>query len=168
MRSSVCADATDADLWLAGMADRLADRSLTLPPVPRPLPSFVPWRCSDDLVFISGQTCLGQGGIPFQGPVEDLPFPSAQIDEALELAAMNLLSALSDFVKTTGRVPRTWVQVLVFLQGEGDPGLASGRRFMELLTSIDAIPAAMPAPTVVCVTQLPLNSSVTVDALLTF
>ena len=122
------------------------------------MPTFLPWRWSGGLLFLSGQTCLRGGAVPWQGPLDD---PAAMAG-AWECAGLNLLAALTDAVAQTGRLPRGWVSLRLFYQG----ALAPDRAAMEGLAGIFGCAGAglPPAPGLVGVTQLPLNSSVTADA----
>jgi enamine deaminase RidA (YjgF/YER057c/UK114 family) len=48
---------------------RLATLGLTLPPVPKPMGSYVPWRREGDMLWTSGQGPRRADGVPVRGKV---------------------------------------------------------------------------------------------------
>ncbi len=79
---------------MTGIIDaRLKELGITLPEPPAPVASYVPYVVSGNLVFISGQVTLAEGGLKYVGTVgKDLSLEDGQA--AAKLCAINLLAQL--------------------------------------------------------------------------
>ena len=79
---------------MTGMIDkRLAELGITLPSPPAPVASYVPYVTSGNLVFISGQVTLAEGGLKYVGVVgKELSLEDGQA--AARLCAINVLAQL--------------------------------------------------------------------------
>jgi enamine deaminase RidA (YjgF/YER057c/UK114 family) len=79
---------------MTGIIDaRLKELGITLPEPPAPVASYVPYVISGNLVFISGQVTLADGGLKYVGIVgKDLTLEDGQA--AAKLCAINLLAQL--------------------------------------------------------------------------
>lgn len=79
---------------MTGMIDkRLADLGIALPTPPAPVASYVPYVVSGNLVTISGQVTLAEGGLKYVGIVgKDLSLEEGKA--AARLCAINVLAQL--------------------------------------------------------------------------
>lgn len=79
---------------MTGIIDaRLKELGITLPEPPAPVASYVPYVVSGNLVFISGQVTLAEGGLKYVGTIgKDLSLEDGQA--AAKLCAINLLAQL--------------------------------------------------------------------------
>ncbi|HEX3808562.1 MAG TPA: RidA family protein [Rhizomicrobium sp.] len=79
---------------MAGKFDtRLKELDITLPTPPAPVASYVPYVVSGNLVFISGQVTMAEGGLKYVGVVgTDLSLEDGQA--AARLCAINVLAQL--------------------------------------------------------------------------
>jgi enamine deaminase RidA (YjgF/YER057c/UK114 family) len=72
---------------------RLKDLNLSLPTPPAPVASYVPFVVSGNLVFISGQVTLADGGLKYVGTVgKELTLEDGQA--AARLCAINVVAQL--------------------------------------------------------------------------
>lgn len=79
------------------LADALAERGLTLPPIPKPRGAFRPWSRLDNQLFLAGQICELHGEVLFPGKV-GAEFDMETGKQAAQGCALNLLAALNDAV----------------------------------------------------------------------
>lgn len=79
------------------LADALAKRGLTLPPIPEPDGVFLPWTRLNNQLFLAGQTCELHGEVLFHGKV-GAEFDTVTGKQAAQVCALNLLAALNDAV----------------------------------------------------------------------
>jgi enamine deaminase RidA (YjgF/YER057c/UK114 family) len=79
---------------MAGKFDtRLKELDITLPTPPAPVASYVPYVVSGNLVFISGQVTMAEGGLKYVGIVgTDLSLEDGQA--AARLCGINVLAQL--------------------------------------------------------------------------
>jgi len=76
-------------------SERLKELGITLPPVPKPVASYVPWLRHGDLLFISGQLPVKEGKIAYQGKVGfEQRLEVAQ--EAARVSALNSIAAAAE------------------------------------------------------------------------
>lgn len=79
------------------IADAVAACNLTLPEIPEPRGSFLPWSQLGNQLFLAGQICERDGEVLYAGKVgAEFDLETGQI--AAEACALNLLAALSDAV----------------------------------------------------------------------
>jgi enamine deaminase RidA (YjgF/YER057c/UK114 family) len=72
---------------------RLKELGVTLPTPPAPVASYVPYRTSGNLVFISGQVPIADGALKYVGKLGvDIPMDAGQA--AAQLCAINVLAVL--------------------------------------------------------------------------
>ena len=77
---------------MAGKIDaKLKELSITLPTPPAPVASYVPFMVSGNLVFVSGQVTMADGGLKYVGVVgKDLSLEDGHA--AARLCAINVLA----------------------------------------------------------------------------
>lgn len=72
---------------------RLEELNIALPTPPAPVASYVPYVITGNLVFVSGQVTLGEGGLKYVGIVgKDLTLEDGQA--AARLCAINVIAQL--------------------------------------------------------------------------
>lgn len=84
---------------------RLEELGLALPPVARPVASYVPFVRTGNLVYVSGQIPLREGKPAFVGRV-GRELTLAQGQEAARICALNALAILKDAVGDLSKVRR--------------------------------------------------------------
>ena len=144
---------------------KLAALGLELPPDCPPRASFVKYRLWNGLLILSGQICEWNGTPRWFGPVTD-ETPLAEAQKAAELCALNLLFCAREALGSLDRVEQV-LRLGGFVNAP--PGFGNGpavidgasRLFIELYGE-----AGRHARTAVCVSSLPVNAAVEVDAIL--
>ncbi|MEP3116004.1 RidA family protein [Nisaea sp.] len=153
----------------------LEEMRLSLPSFCTPRGNFLPWRREGNLVFLSGQTCDWDGGVPYTGPViaprqtapADGPHVTVETGKkAAEMCALNLLYFLQD--ACDGDLDR--VQTVMRLGGfvnclpgfDCSPDVINGASELFIALYGDR---GRHARTAVGVSGLPGNASVEVDAI---
>jgi enamine deaminase RidA (YjgF/YER057c/UK114 family) len=149
---------------VSGVAQRLAELGLTLPPVAAPVAAYVPAVVDGDLVWTSGQLPFVDGALPATGLVgegEGL-VPPQDAAQLARLCALNALAALGSVVDLE-RVTRI-VKVVGFVASgpgfTGQPGVVNGASelFGQVLGE-----AGRHARSAVGVAQLPMGAPVEVE-----
>jgi hypothetical protein len=85
---------------------RLAALGLTLPPVPKPMGSYVPWRREGDMLWTSGQGPRRPDGVPVRGKVPT----EMSVEDAYGYARMVGLGLLAALALLVGRgLPANYV-----------------------------------------------------------
>src|SRR4051794_27369902 len=140
---------------------RLAELGIRLPPVAKPVASYVPAVRAGQLVFTSGQLPFIDGGLRRTGKVGG----SVDVEEAAadaKLCALNALAAVDELVglDAVARVVRVVGYVASAGGFSGQPRVVNGAS--ELLGRIFG-PAGEHARTAVGVAELPMNSPVEVE-----
>ncbi|HLZ36904.1 MAG TPA: RidA family protein [Mycobacteriales bacterium] len=141
---------------------RLAERGLTLPPVPAPVAAYVPAVRTGSLVYTSGQLPLVDGALPATGKV------GAQVsaERARELAGVCAVNGLAAVAAVAGGLSavRRVVKVVGFVASApdftGQPRVVDGAS--ELLGHVFG-DAAAHARSAVGVAVLPLDAPVEVE-----
>ena len=143
-------------------AERLAELGLTLPPVTRPLASYVPAVRTGNLVYTSGQLPIVDGKLRATGKVG----AEVGLEEARELAricALNALAAVHALVGDLSAIVRI-VKVLGFVASApdftGQPQVVNGAS--ELLSDVLG-DAGRHARSAVGAAVLPLDAPVEVE-----
>ena len=77
---------------------KLEELNIKLPSLPKPIASYVPYKKTGKLIFISGQGPIIDGKVIFQGKV-GLDINEEQAYEAARLTGLNLLAILKLAVK---------------------------------------------------------------------
>jgi len=143
----------------------LQNLNITLPPVPKPVASYLPFVRTGNLVFVSGQIAMRDGKIQIAGPI-----PSAQSVEqgqkAARLCIVNALAVLKDACDgDLDRVSRI-IRIGVFVQSDTDfdqqAKVANGAS--DLLIAIFG-DAGKHARAAVGMNALPLNTTVEIELL---
>ncbi|MFL6689854.1 MAG: RidA family protein [Alphaproteobacteria bacterium] len=99
---------------------RLAEMNIKLPEPPAPVASYVPYVVSGNLVFISGQVTMADGGLQYVGTVgKELSLEDGKA--AARLCAINVLAQLRAAAGNLDRVKRC-VKLGVFVNAV--PGYA--------------------------------------------
>ncbi|HEY1638191.1 MAG TPA: RidA family protein, partial [Rhizomicrobium sp.] len=84
---------------------RLAELNITLPAPPAPVASYVPYVMSGNLVFVSGQVTMAEGGLRYVGTVgKELSLEDGKA--AARLCAINVLAQLRAAAGDLDRVTR--------------------------------------------------------------
>lgn len=144
---------------------RLAVMQIELPIVPKPLATFVPWKRHADVIYLAGQACVWNGEVVYRGKVgETLDLKAGQ--DAARICALNLVAALREALEGDLDRVTSCLRVGGFVQCTPDypsvPQVINGASdFFHALFGPDI---GAHARTAVGVTQLPLNASVSVDA----
>ena len=146
---------------VADPSARLAALGLRLPPVARPVGSYVPAVRSGDLVFTSGQLPIREGQLQAVGKVGAQVSPE-QAKEMAGVCALNALAAV-DALVGLDRVEQV-VKVVGFVASTpeftGQPAVVNGAS--ELLTEVFG-DAGRHARSAVGVAALPLDAPVEVE-----
>lgn len=144
--------------------ERLEALGLTLPEPPAAVASYVPYARAGDLVFVSGQIPLREGGLPRVGLVGS----DVTQDEAVEEArwcAVNVLAQLRAAVGSLDTVERI-VKLTVFVASASgfrmQPVVANGAS--DLMIEVFG-EAGRHARAAVGVAELPLGAPVEVEAI---
>jgi enamine deaminase RidA (YjgF/YER057c/UK114 family) len=108
---------------------RLAELGIALPSPPAPVASYVPYVTSGNLVFISGQVTLAEGGLKHVGVVgKDLSLEDGRA--AARLCAINVLAQLKTAVEGNLDRVRRCVKLGVFVNAAPEftqhPEVANG------------------------------------------
>ena len=79
------------------IAQAVAERGLTLPAIPQPRGSFVPWSRLGNQLFLAGQICERGGEVLYPGKVgAEFDLETGKL--AAQACALNLLASLNDAV----------------------------------------------------------------------
>jgi enamine deaminase RidA (YjgF/YER057c/UK114 family) len=144
--------------------ERIAELGLELPPVVRPLASYVPTIRTGSLVYTAGQVPLKDGELLAAGKVGVEISPEQAADLA-KVCALNVIAALKAEVGELSRVVRI-VKVVGFVASApdfyGQPQVINGAS--ELFGAVFG-DAGAHARSAVGVAVLPLNSPVEVEAI---
>jgi enamine deaminase RidA (YjgF/YER057c/UK114 family) len=143
---------------------RMAELGIVLPAPGKPVANYVSWVRTGNLIFISGQLPMQNGKPAFVGQVR----ASAEGAKAARLCAINILSLLRD--ACGGNLDR----VVRIIRLGGFVNIASDAEGLTIPHSINGASELMVevfddlgkhARTAVGVSDLPLNASVEVEAL---
>jgi enamine deaminase RidA (YjgF/YER057c/UK114 family) len=146
----------------AALLDRLAGLGLELPPVPRPVASYVPVVVAASLGYVSGQVPLVDGSMMHPGHV-GAEISVEQAQEAAQRCAVQALAALRAELGSLSRVRRI-VKATVFVSSArgfvDQPKVANGAS--DLLEDVLG-EAGRHAREAIGVAELPLGASVEVS-----
>lgn len=82
---------------------RLEELGIKLPEAPKPLASYIPYRRTGNLIYISGQDCRVDGKLKYEGKVgRDVSEEEAY--EAARITAINLLAILKSAIGDLDKV----------------------------------------------------------------
>ncbi|HEU5156016.1 MAG TPA: RidA family protein [Streptosporangiaceae bacterium] len=144
--------------------ERVADLGLELPPVVRPLASYVPTARTGSLVYTAGQLPIRAGELLATGKVGAEISPE-QAAELAKVCALNVIAALKAEVGELSRVARI-VKVVGFVASApdfyGQPKVINGAS--DLLAAVFG-DAGAHARSAVGVAVLPNNAPVEVEAI---
>jgi enamine deaminase RidA (YjgF/YER057c/UK114 family) len=144
--------------------ERVAELGLELPPVVRPVASYVPTMRTGSLVYTAGQVPLKDGELLAAGKVGAEISPE-QAAELAKVCALNVIAALKAEVGELSRVVRI-VKVVGFVASApdfyGQPQVINGAS--DLFGAVFGNAGAH-ARSAVGVAVLPLNSPVEVEAI---
>ncbi|AYD04863.1 RidA family protein [Neorhizobium sp. NCHU2750] len=145
--------------------DRLAAMGLSLPDSAPSRANFLPFRKSGNLLFLAGQICEWNGVPQYSGPV--MPgYDLATAKKAAEMCALNLLfgiRAATGSLDSVSAVLRLGAFVSAPSGCADGPKIADGAS--ELFINLYG-DAGRHARTAVCVSGLPANALVEVDAII--
>ena len=142
---------------------KLAEMGLSLPESSPSRANFLPFKRTGNLLFLAGQICEWEGVPKVFGPVE-IGYDLAQAKNAAEMCALNLLFNMREAASSLSNVASI-VRLGGFVSappgfGEG-PMIADGASELFIALYGDA---GRHARTAVCVSSLPANALVEVDA----
>lgn len=144
--------------------ERVVELGLELPPVVRPVASYVPAVRTGSLVYTAGQVPLKDGKLLASGKV-GAEISAEQAAELAQVCALNVIAALKAEVGELSRVVRI-VKVVGFVASApdfyGQPQVINGAS--DLLGAVFG-DAGTHARSAVGVAVLPLNSPVEVEAI---
>jgi enamine deaminase RidA (YjgF/YER057c/UK114 family) len=144
--------------------ERVVELGLELPPVVRPVASYVPTMRTGSLVYTAGQVPLKDGELLASGKVGAEVSPE-QATELAKVCALNVIAALKAEVGELSRVVRI-VKVVGFVASApdfyGQPQVINGAS--DLFGAVFG-DAGAHARSAVGVAVLPLNSPVEVEAI---
>lgn len=81
-------------------SEKLRGLGVELPPVPKPVASYVPWVRHGNLCILSGQIPLRDGKVAFTGPVR----PGQDLKSAQEAAKLCALNAIAVGAEAAGGI----------------------------------------------------------------
>ncbi|MCK5933600.1 MAG: RidA family protein [Fulvimarina manganoxydans] len=142
---------------------KLAEMGLSLPESSPSRANFLPFKRTGNLLFLAGQICEWEGVPKVFGPVE-IGYDLAQAKKAAEMCALNLLFNMREAASSLSNVAS-----IVRLGGfvSAPPGFGEGPMIVdgasELFIALYG-DAGRHARTAVCVSSLPANALVEVDA----
>ncbi|MCH7703766.1 MAG: RidA family protein [Planctomycetes bacterium] len=142
--------------------ERLAELGITLPPVPKPVGSYVPALRTGNLVLTSGQLPMRDGALVHTGKVpRDTPLEAAA--DAASIAALNAVAAAAEAAGGLDSITRV-VRVCVFVNSSPgfveQPKVANGAS--DLLARIFG-DAGRHVRSAVGVAELPLDAAVELE-----
>jgi enamine deaminase RidA (YjgF/YER057c/UK114 family) len=145
--------------------DRLAQMGLSLPDGAPSRANFLPFRKSGNLLFLAGQICEWNGVPKYFGPVAP-DYDLATAKKAAEMCALNLLFGIR---AATGSLDSVSAILKLGAFVSAPPGFTDGPKIAdgasELFIHLYG-DAGRHARTAVCVSSLPANALVEVDAII--
>ncbi|QHQ34381.1 RidA family protein [Algicella marina] len=144
---------------------KLAALGLELPPECPPRASFVKYRLWNGLLVLSGQICEWCGEPRWLGPVTE-ETSVEEMQKAAQMCALNLLFCAREALGSLDRVDQV-LRLGGFVNAE--PGYGRGPAIIDGASNlfIDIFgERGRHARTAVCVSSLPVNAAVEVDALI--
>lgn len=144
---------------------KLAKLGLELPPDCPPRASFLKYRLWNGLLVLSGQICEWNGEPRWFGPITD-DTDVAEMQAASQLCALNLLYCAREALGSLDRIDQV-LRLGGFVNSV--PGFGNGPAIINGASDlfIDLYgDAGRHARTAVCVSSLPENAAVEVDALI--
>ena len=144
---------------------RLGELGLRLPQASPSRANFLPWRRSGNLLFLAGQICEWEGVPQVFGPVTDKT-DLAQAQAAAQMCALNLLFNIRAALGRLDAVG-TVIRLGGFVSAEA--GFPYGPKVIDGASNlfIDLYgERGRHARTAVCVSSLPANAMVEVDAII--
>jgi enamine deaminase RidA (YjgF/YER057c/UK114 family) len=144
--------------------ERLSSLGLTLPPPPKPLGNYVPFRLAGNLLFLSGVGPRGADGASITGKVgADL-----SVEQGYEAAKRCGLNLLTNMLVAVGRLERIDTVLKVFGMVNAVPEFGDHPKVIngctDLLVSVFG-EAGCPARSAVGMGSLPGNIAVEVEAI---
>ncbi|MFD1344833.1 RidA family protein [Litorisediminicola beolgyonensis] len=150
---------------MSRIEEKLAELGLELPPDCPPRASFVKYRMWNGLLILSGQICEWNGEPRWFGPVSD----DTDMDEmqaAARMCALNLLFCAREALGSLDRI-ETVLRLGGFVNAV--PGYGQGPKVIDGASDLFIQlfgEAGRHARTAVCVSSLPVNAAVEVDAMM--
>jgi enamine deaminase RidA (YjgF/YER057c/UK114 family) len=150
---------------MAEIERKLSALGLALPPLPKPIASFIPFRVARGLVYLAGQTCEREGSMAYQGRVGvEVALADARL--AAQLCGLNLLAALS--AACDGDLDRVSHCVRVAGYVQSSAGFAHVPRVVDGASELFIAlwgEDGRHARTAIGVATLPLDAAVEIDAI---
>ncbi|HEX4352168.1 MAG TPA: RidA family protein [Polyangiales bacterium] len=150
---------------MAEIENKLAALGLSLPPPPKPIASFIPYRVAGGIVYLAGQTCERDGSMAYQGRV-GIEVELADARMAAQLCGLNLLAALR--AACAGDLDRVARCIRVGGYVQSSTGFAHVPRVVDGASELFIAlwgDEGRHARTAIGVATLPLNAAVEVDAI---
>jgi enamine deaminase RidA (YjgF/YER057c/UK114 family) len=147
---------------MSNPSKRLKELGITLPTVPRPVASYVPYVRHGDLLMLSGQIPIKEGKVQYEGRA-GLEQNLAAAQQAARLCALNAIAVGADAAGGIGNIARV-LKVVVYVASHEDFTdqhlVANGASdFLKEVFGEGGIHARA----AVGVAGLPLNSTVEID-----
>ena len=143
-------------------SEQLQTLGIELPPVPKPVASYVPCVRHNDLLILSGQIPIREGKVVYTGQVgRDLDVETAQ--QAARLCAINAIAVAADAAGGVDNIQRV-LKVVVYVASADDFSdqhvVANGTsNFLQEVFG----EAGIHARAAVGLSRLPLDSAVEID-----
>lgn len=152
---------------MVSIEKRLEELGITLPEAPLPLASYVPVVPSGSLLFISGQLCLVNGELLYEGRVgKDVSLEQGY--QAARMATINSLAIIKKELGSLDRVKRI-VKVVGYVASDSDfynqPKVINGAS--DLLVEVFG-DQGRHARSAVGVHSLPLNTPIEIEIIVEF
>jgi enamine deaminase RidA (YjgF/YER057c/UK114 family) len=147
---------------MSNPSKRLKELGITLPTVPRPVASYVPYVRHGDLLILSGQIPIKEGKVQYEGRA-DLEQDLATAQQAAKLCALNAIAVGADAAGGIDNIARVLKVVVYVASHEDFTGhhlVANGAS--DFLKDVFG-EAGVHARAAVGVAGLPLNSTVEID-----
>lgn len=144
--------------------ERLGQLGLTLPPPPKPLGNYVPFRLAGNLLFLSGTGPRGVDGSVMTGKVG----AEVSVEQAQEAAKLCGLNLLTNMIAAVGRLERINTVLKVFGMVNAVPEFGDHPKVIDGCTDLFVAvfgEAGRPARSAVGMASLPRNIPVEIEAI---
>lgn len=149
---------------MSKIEEKLKEMGIELPPVSKPVASYVPALKIGNLVYTSGQLPMKDGKIVYSGEVGGIYSPVEQGAEAAKLCTINALSAIKGVIGDLDNITQI-VKVTGFVKSaklfNDQPKVLNGAS--DFLKEVFGPEVGSHVRSALGVNQLPLNASVEVE-----
>jgi len=144
--------------------ERFAGLGLTLPPPPKPLGNYVPFRLTGNLLFLSGVGPRGVDGAMITGKVG----ADVSLEQAYEAARLCGLNLLTNMIAAVGKLERIDTVLKVLGMVNAIPAFGDHPKVIDGCTDLLVAvfgESGRPARSAVGMSSLPRNIAVEVEAI---